>query len=250
MRKKKNQLINIPLEFKVACSLYKIDVAEVLQIFIDHVTVYDFMNPDYHQGFTEASHSLIFCIKKKGQTRIRSSAMKKCKELFFRSIHQIEILVRLKKRGWKTATKRNYTRYFVENIFNAMERLHAPSDILYLDEYTTLKLSKDFCVLCELYDCYPKEFLEYFMGYISVADAHACDRIKGYTNFIYSFFFLIANGFGRSSNIRIELLDWELDFYERMEELRLEVYIIRDLQKRADTLRDFYVIHYQTMNPN
>ena len=156
----------------------------------------------------------------------------------------------MKRRGWKTATKRNYTRCFVENIYNAMERPYTPYDMLYLDEYSTLKLTKDFCVLCEIYDCYPKEFLEYFMGYISVADAHACDGIKGYTNFIYSFFFLIANGFGRNPNIRIELHDWELDFYERMEEIRLEVYIIRDLQQRADTLRDFYLTHYQMMNPN
>ena len=92
---------------------------------------------------------------------------------------QIEILAGMKRREWKTATKRSYTRCFVENIFNAMERPHTPSDIIYLDEYSTLKLSKDFCVLCEVYDCYPKEFLEYFMGFISVADADVGFRLKG-----------------------------------------------------------------------
>lgn len=250
MRKRKIQPIIIPLEFKVACSLYKVDATEVLQIFIDHVTVYDFMSKTYQQGFTEASQSLIYCIKKKGQPRIRSTAMKKCKELFWQNIHQIEILVNIKKRGWKTSMKRSYTRCFVENIFRAMERIHAPSDILYLDEYSTLTLTKDFCVLCEIYDCYPKELLEYFMGYVSVADAHACNGIKGYSNFLFSFFLMIASGFGRNPDIRIDLTDWEIDFYERMEELRLEVYIIRDLQKKADTLRDFYLTHYHTMNPN
>ncbi|WP_198163614.1 hypothetical protein [Pedobacter cryoconitis] len=46
------------------------------------------------------------------------------------------------------------------------------------------------------------------------------------------------------------MTDWEIDFYDRLEELRLEVYIIRDIKRKVDTLRDFYHIHYQTMNPN
>ncbi len=250
MRQKKNEPIVIPMEFKVACSLYKIDVAEVLQVFVDHVTVYDIINKTYHEGFSEACHCLIFCYRRKKKPRILSTGMRKCRKLFLRNMGQIEILAHMKRRGWKTTTKRSYTRCFVENIFNAMERRYTPSDMIYVDEYSALKISKDFCVLCEVYDCYPKEFLEYFMGYISVADADVGFGLKGYSNFVHTFFLKIANGLGRNPHIRIELTDWEIDFYDRLEELRLEVYIIRDIQRKVDTLRDFYRIHYQTMNPN
>ncbi|MBB5645900.1 hypothetical protein [Pedobacter cryoconitis] len=250
MKRSTAQPIVIPMDFKVACSIYKLDIAEVLQIFIDHVSIYDIINQTYHEGFSEACHAMIWYVKKKRKTSINSKAMKKCSALFGENIRQIEILAKMKRRGWKTTTKRGYTRCFVENIFNSMERLHTPSDVLYLDEFSTLKLSKDFCVLCEAYNCYPKEFLEYFMGYISLSDAHACEGIKGYTNFIFEFFFKIANGFGRDTPFMFDLTDDEIDFYHRMEEVRLEVYIIRDLLERADTLRDFYQAYYQTINPN
>lgn len=41
MKATKNNLIEIPIEFKVACTIDKVDIQEVLQIFIDHVTIYD-----------------------------------------------------------------------------------------------------------------------------------------------------------------------------------------------------------------
>lgn len=250
MKDLKDQPIEIPLEFKVACSIYKVSIAEVLQIFIDHVTLYDLMDKNYHEGFSEGCHTLIYCIKKKGKTNPKGRSMRNCKDILSHNLHEIEILASKKKRGWKTTTKRSYTQCFVNSIYNAMERLYAPANTVYLDEVTTLHLNKNFCVLCERYECYPKEFLEYFMSYISVADAHACMGLKYKPNFIYTFFFKIANGFGRDVTTMIELTDWELDFYDRMNAIRLETHIIRDLQKRADVLREFYLTHYQTMNPN
>lgn len=219
MKKNTAQKIVIPTDFRVACSIYKLDIAEVLQIFIDHVTVYDLINPTYHEGFSEACHCVIWCAKKKKQKNINSKAMRKCASVFGANIRQIEILVAMKRRGWKTATKRSYTRPFVDSIFNAMERIHTPSDVIYLDEFSTLKLSKDFCVLCEGHNCYPKEILEYFMGYISLSDARAHKGIKGYTNFIFDFFVKIVNGFGRKTPIIFDPTDHEIDFHQRMEEV-------------------------------
>lgn len=250
MKPIKNQPIVIPLDFKVACSIYKVEIVDVLQIFIDHVTVYDTINQTYHEGFSEACHAIIWYIKKNKKPLVESKAMKKCREVFEENLHQIMILAKMKRRGWKTTVKRSYTRCFVDTIFETMDRIHTPSDILYLDEFSTLKLSKDFCVLCEAYNCYPKEFLEYFMGYISLADADACRGIKGYRNFIFEFFFKIGNGFGRDTPLEFDLTDDELDFYHRMQEVKLEVYIIPDLLERTEMLRSFYLSYYQTIHPN
>lgn len=251
MKKINVQQITVPLDFKVACGFYKIDIAEVLQIFIDHVTIYDTINKSYHEGFSEASHAIVYYVKAKASKTIKSKAIKKCWRLVEQNIKQIVILAEMRKKGWKTTTKRGYTRCFVENIFKSMERLHTPSDILYLDEFSTLRLSKDFCVLCELHNCYPKEFLEYFMGRISLADAHAHLQLKKwYGNFIFDFLFKIADGFGRDTTSIPSLNDVELHFYQRVKQLRLELYIIQDLKERAAILRDFYLSHYRTMNPN
>ncbi|WP_158797515.1 hypothetical protein [Pedobacter sp. L105] len=250
MKRINPNLIIVPLEFKIACTIYKLDMAQVLQILIDHVTLYDTICQKYNEGFSEASRMIVWYVRSKGKIRVNSRAMRKCKQLFWDNLRHIEILARKKKRGWKTATKRSYTRCFVETIFRSMERLHTPSDLVYLDEFSTLKLSKDFCVLCEIHNCYPKEYLEYFMGQISLADAHARKGLKmPPDNATFMFFQNIANGFGRDASGLLDLSDFEIDFYEKMDEIRLALYIVRDLEERTAILGNHYLSHYQSMNP-
>ena len=39
--KTNHHVVQVPLEFLVACTIYKLDSREVLQIFINHFTIYD-----------------------------------------------------------------------------------------------------------------------------------------------------------------------------------------------------------------
>ena len=245
-----NQIV-IPLEFNVACAIYKIKVADVLQVFINHVTLFDSISSSYQEGYSEASHAIISYIRSKESTLMPSKSMQNCSSLFSHHISEVIILAKMKKRGWSATTKRKRACIFVSEIFNSMQREFTSSDLLYLDEFSTLKLSADFCVICEVYNCYPKEYLEYVMGKISLADAHAHRGLRMvYDNYIFKLFFKIAHGLGRNVTSMLNLSNVELDFYERMEELRLELYIIRDLNERAAILRDFYLSHYKTMNLN
>jgi len=242
-------IITIPLEFKIACLIYKLDMAQVLQIFIDHVTLYDKICRKYNRGFSEASETFIRYIISKGKPRANSKAMRHCKSLFDENIHQIAILAHMKRKGWKASTRRSYTRCFVRNIFESMERLHTPADLVYLDEFSSLKLSMDFCILCEIHNCFPKECLEYFMGQISLARAHAHKGLKiPSNNFIFTFFQDVANGFGRDASGLIDLSESEIDFYEKMDEIRLALYVVRDLEERTAILGKYYLSHYQNMN--
>jgi len=121
--------------------------------------------------------------------------------------------------------------------------------IFYLDENSAITLTKDFCVICELQNCYPKEFLEYFMGRVSIADVQARAGLKfKEQNFPFNFFLGVAREFGRPATEGSDLTDMQIEFYQRMEELSLEIYNIRDLQERTAILRDFYLTYHHNIN--
>jgi len=55
MKRIKYNIIDVPLEFKVACTVYRQSIQEVLQIFVDHVSMYDSLTGEYSKGFSEAT---------------------------------------------------------------------------------------------------------------------------------------------------------------------------------------------------
>lgn len=243
MKKIDHQLITVPLEFKVACRIYMISVQEVLQIFINHATVFDSTSRIYSQGYTEAVTTITHYILAKELNPAPSKAFAKCKDTATSCLSMIVGLGR-KKTG-QALTKRRQCRTPVTLLFETMKRVYAPKDKLYLDEDSVLVLTKDFCVLCEIHNCYPKEYLEYFMNKISLADAHSRKALKiEQPDSCYALYFLIADGFERDISIIATLTDLEMDFYDRMQEIRLELYPIRDLGQRTVLLREFYLDYY------
>lgn len=248
MKMVNHQHIVIPLEFNVACTIYKLSVVEVLQVFINHVKLYNLVDKTYDEGFSEAVHAIIFYVRKNKRRR-RSKAISKCEDTFNNCFHQLHMIAEPQNSTLLMFKKRKYAEHAIATIFEAMERPHTSSDKIYLDECSYLKLSPDFCILCEIYNCYPKEYLEYFMGAISLADAHAHKGLKlKYNNFVFEFFMKIAAGFGRDSSSIQELSEEELDFYDLMAELPLKLYHIRSVEERFLLLQKFYYLHYKTMN--
>lgn len=53
-----HSLIEIPVRFRIACTLYKLTEQQVLQIFIDHCTLYDFFSGLYSEGYTEVAGTI------------------------------------------------------------------------------------------------------------------------------------------------------------------------------------------------
>jgi hypothetical protein len=247
MKRADAKLIVIPLEFKIACTIYKLDIQEVLQIFINHVTLYDAICPFYNEGFSEATRPINIYIRSKRRKVKESKALLHCNDLAVDCIKGIVELA--KKKTGQCQVKRKKSLFYVDSLHQIMKRTYVPSDTTYLDENTPLQLTKDFSVLCELHDRYPKEYLEHFMNMVSLADFHARMGLNmPQTNLLMVLFMKIANGFDRDSSEILQLTDMELDFYERMEELRLEIYNIRDLAERTAILKEFYLSHYQQIN--
>jgi len=70
MKNIKNNPIIIPLEFRVACTVTKIEIQQVLQIFIDHISFYDSISNVYSEGYTEATRTTSdYLESKEGKTQ-------------------------------------------------------------------------------------------------------------------------------------------------------------------------------------
>ncbi|WP_158800216.1 hypothetical protein [Pedobacter sp. L105] len=248
MKRISHQLINVPLDFKVACAIYKLDMQEVLQIFIDHITLYDSICREYNEGFSEATRTVSEYVLAKKTKFSEGKAFLNCRDLAVENVQKIIELA--KKQSGKAQSKRKISKIYVNRLFRMMNPVYISSDRIYLDEDNVLLLNPDFCVICELHNCYPKQILENFMGRISLAESIAKKGLKlSVYNLAMDLFMKFTNGFARKSTVILHLTDMEIDFYERMEEIRLEIYIVRSLKERIAILQDFYFSHYQNLNP-
>lgn len=246
MNSTNNNIIEIPLEFKVACSIYKIGIQEMLQAFINHVSVYNSLTEEYCEGFTEATSTISHFALEHKAAHVGAQAYTACMDLAAEHIKALW-LIATNRRG-KVSAKRKKCVPLIEALYKIAERKYAPSDTIYLDEETVLRLTKDFVVVCEIYGCYPKEFLENFMSRISLAETHAKKGLMRESNYTMGFFTSAVNGLGRDMERLVGISPEEFDFYDGMEEKRLELFGIRNLEKRTRILREFYLEHYQKMN--
>ena len=239
--------LTIPLEFRVACAVYRLDEQEVLQIFINHATVYDSLADQYSEGYSDASKTIGLFVVEKRRTANGSHAFSHClanTANCFRWINELAEKVLS-----SAVAKRKKSLLYIDELYNNMQRVYTSSDTFYLDENRSLSFTKDFTVLCELHNCYPAEYLENFMGKISIAEMQARTGLKiPNDNFTMAFFMKIVLGFGRQNTVVPEFTDKEVDFICEMDEIRLHIHNVRSLQQRITILKEFYHKHYQDIN--
>lgn len=246
MSRIENRSIAVPLEFKVACTVSKLKIAQVLQIFVDHVSLYDSLSRDYSKGFTEATRAILDYALSKNKKGEANKAFQNCKDDAVNCIHHIHKLIAEPKGSFQQKRKKAVPH--IAKLFNAIEWVFAPADKVYIEE-DTLHLSKDFRVICELHNCQPIEYLQYFMGKISLADFHARTGLKlENQNPSLAFYLLIIRGLGRDILEIQHYSETEADFFDKKQEVLLEIYNIRDLEERTEILRKFFLSHYQNMN--
>ena len=244
--KTNNHVITIPLEFRIACSLYKLDPQEVLQIFIDHATVYDCLSEDYSEGFTEASKTIGLYIMLARRIPNGCQGYKHCMENAVINYKGIQDLAQRKK-GYAKA-KRRKSLSCVDELYAAVQRVYTCSDTFYVDEHITLEFSKNFIVLCELHNCYPAEYLEYFMDQISIAEMEAKTGHEVLNeNFTMAFFMKIVIGFGLTDDQMADYDEDDIIFLLDLEDLRAQCYHIVSLEERIAVFKAFCQNRYEQM---
>jgi len=242
-----NHRLTIPLEFRVACTVYRLKEQEVLQIFINHATVYDSLADAYSVGYSEASKTIGLYVAEKRRTSNGSHAFSHCLANAANCFRWISELA--KKVLSSSVAKRKKSLLYVDELYKNMKRVYTSSDTFYLDENRCLNFTKDFTVLCELHNCYPAEYLENFMNKISTAEMQARTGLKiPNDNFTMAFFMKVVLGFGRENNEVAEFTEKEVDFICEMDEIRLRIHNVRNLDQRINILKEFYLNHYQDIN--
>jgi len=136
--------LTIPLEFRVACALYRLDEREVLQIFINHATVYDSLADPYSEGYSEASKTIGLYVAEKRRTPNGSHAFSHClanAANCFRWINELAEKVLS-----SSVAKRKKSLLYIDELYTNMNRVYTSSDTFHLDENRSLNFTKDFTV--------------------------------------------------------------------------------------------------------
>jgi hypothetical protein len=249
MKTNRTNIINIPLEFKIACLVQCFDERAVLQTFIDHISFYTELSKDYSKGYREATYALSEYIlpNSRGQP---SKAFAKSRELCSQCILGI-LKIGFQKGNFKK--KQNKSQPLIKTLFKAMEKVYS-TDKLYLDEDRVIYLNEDFQLLCELHNHYPSEYLEYFMSKIDLADHTTCAGLNKVTmNSSMAFFAMLMNGSidANVHNPTKPATPLEIEFIDKIQQFHAKVFIIRSFAKRKSAYHQFFLEYYnQTNKPN
>ena len=139
-----NHRLTIPLEFRVACTVYRLKEQEVLQIFINHATVYDSLADAYSVGYSEASKTIGLYVAEKRRTPNGSHAFSHClanAANCFRWINELAEKVLS-----SSVAKRKKSLLYIDELYTNMNRVYTSSDTFHLDENRSLNFTKDFTV--------------------------------------------------------------------------------------------------------
>lgn len=245
----KNDTVNplaIPEEFRIACAIYMLTEHEVLQILIDHFTIYNAVTREYYEGYSEASGKISDYVLSRQRMPLGGEAFQSCKNRATELLQEIRNLADLKYAN--ISQIRAESKFYVARLLEIMKPTYTKGNKLILDEGKILVLSSDFIVICELYNVTPKEVLEDFMSSISLAERDARWALRmDILNLAMAFFMKIAYGFGLSLDRKTLISGSDIDFYQRMVEFRLKTYIIRDLNQRIGAMKEFYLTRYNQL---
>lgn len=243
MKTKTPTFPNIPLDFKIACATYQLPIPEVLQLFIDHVSFYDSLSQKSDDIYRCATNTLLnYSLSIQRES---GSAFIKHREPILRYIREI-IKISVTP-DLAPSRKRKMCAPLVKKIFAIMERSRTQNTTLVMDDGKTLQLKMDFCLLCELHNCSPEEYLQHFMSQISLPIVHANVGLKRVVeNQAMGFFYKVLNISKElpSNNAHRTL---QVQFIDQIQELHLWLFIIRDYEQRVKKYQEIYYSYYQRL---
>ncbi|WP_316840497.1 hypothetical protein [Pedobacter gandavensis] len=241
MNTKTPSLLPIPLEFKIACATYQLPIAELLQLFIDHASFYDSLSQKSDDLYRAATNTLLnYSISIRRES---TKAFLKQRESILKYIQEIiRIAVTPEQAHSK---KRKRCAPIVKKIYEAMDRSKTQNTSLLLEENISLELTMDYCLLCEIHNCTPEEYLQYFMSQISLPITHANIGLgRVVENQAMGFFYKSLDvGIKHPTNYAFQNL--QLQFIDQIQELHLWLFIIRDYEKRVKKYQEVYYQYYQ-----
>lgn len=243
MTTEKDDRINIPLNFKIACTLYNLPVHKVLQFFIDHVSFYDSMSTGFNGAYSNATNTMISC---PGKTKTSNTGLLPHREMIIKYIR--EIIAVTMQHGTTEAKKRQKSIPIINRLYKSLPVEKKVPKVLYLNKKSTLALTIDFCVFCEIHDCGPKIYLEHFMNKISLADISARIGLQLIVeNQAMAFFSKLIKGYGNLNSGIPADARLQSAFFNDVQEMRLKMDAVKDLEKQRKAFQKLYYAYYKKL---
>lgn len=243
MNTKTKAPIAVPLNFKIACATYQLSIPEVLQLFIDHVSFYDSLSQKSDDLYRSATNTLLnYSISIRRET---TTAFLNHREPILKYIRKI---IGIATSSIKESNKkRKLCAPIVKQIYQIIDRSMTKNTSLLLEEGIILQLKMDFCLICEIHNCSPEEYLEHFMLQISLPRNHAQVGLKKVLeNQAMGFFFKAVNII-EERPVRDSHKNLQIEFIDQIQELHLWLFLNRNLEKREEKYQEIYLSYYHQL---
>lgn len=237
----------IPRDFKVSLTLFNLSVHRFLQFFIDHVSFYDALFSSTIDPYELATRTMSkYSFEKKEFSQETESLNEMSAESREQSIQAVKAMAQISVRiDLNARQKRRKAKQKVQKLFNTLNSNTVKATTLYLNEEQTLRLSPDFCLLCELHRISPIEHLTNVMEQISEADIEARSGLnKGVENPAVGFYLRVRDGYG---NLYIDdkpVNPKMLDYVDELQKMRLSLFIYRSVEERTKKHRELLEKYY------
>ncbi len=242
------EVLEVPMDFRIACEAFGIEVADFLQLLIDHfafVNLFAEEDSVYNlvaRGFAEVDNVL-------GNIegyKTDYSHVDNADQSFplFKQLFKLAV-----NRNYSWNMKRNRARKTVDKLFLILNKNVKMKPTVYLDENTPIRLSRDFRIWSIIHNCPAIPVLNAMMQRVSLADLYARNHLDEIEyNPILGMYLRVQSGYGNLVDAEhINRLGFK-DFLCDLQEFKMRYFLFYRLPDRIEIYRERFLENYNEMN--
>jgi hypothetical protein len=162
MSKRKAKLtLELPEDFLLACKMFNIHPLEALQFYISKATVYSNLAKNDTPVYSLASTIFDQCL----YSMTGRGKMGEFKRVV--GVKYVKVVLKIIMSKIDAAKKEKTYKRAIEKWYAAIESEIPPKTISGPDDLIVL-LTKDFCILCDIFRCTPLKVLQHYVNHISI----------------------------------------------------------------------------------
>lgn len=240
-------VLEVPIDFRIACESFGIQVADFLQLLINHfafVNVFAEEDSVYNivaKSFVEADKTL----EKIGGYKTSYSHSDSADQSFplFKQLVKLAM-----NRNYSWNTRRSRSKKIVDKLFLITNENINVKPKVYLDEDTPIRLSRNFRLWTIIHNAPPIPVLNTIMQSVSLADLYArshLDKIE--YNPVLGVYSRVQNGYGDLRSKDHLNSEGFMIFLEDLQEFKMRYFLYHRLLDRVEIYRDRFLETYNEM---
>lgn len=241
-------VLEVPMDFRIACESFGIQVADFLQLLVDHFTFVNLFAEEesvYNlvvKSFTEAEGAL----EKIGGYNTNYSLSDSADE----SMPLFQQLVKLAiNRNYSWNTKRSRSKKIVDKLFLITSKNIETKSIIYLNEETPIRLNQDLRMWSVIHNFPIIPLLNAIMKKVSLADLYARDHLgKIEYNAALGVYLKVQEGYGNLRDRKHLSSEGFRLFLEDLQEFKMRYFLYHRLPDRVELYRDQFLKNFNEMN--